>query len=115
MKAKICFAACLLALPGLSFADNQWYWGAATKIITEGTDGSFIVYVDNPTLRNTCAYARVRVSVANLGPERTKAAMALALSALHTGREFGVVVDLPSPGSVCEVPSSSNQGAGIRS
>ncbi len=50
-----------------------------------------------------------------MGVERTKAALSLAMTALVSGKQFGVVVDLPpTPGAVCSASSTSTQGAGIK-
>lgn len=97
-----------------AYAANAWYFGSVTQVITHQDDGSFIVYLDNQTIKDTCLYKRVNFTVANMGLERTKVAMSMAMTALVSGKQFGVVVDLPTQGSICSVPSSSSQGAGIK-
>ena len=112
MKSVLGLLILLLCQP--CFAGNAWYWGKVTKIITFQSDGSFMAYIENSNVHNICENKRVRFMVSNLGLERTKAAMSMALSAFHSNKNFGVVLDLPSsPNSVCEVPASASQGAGI--
>ena len=94
-------------------AVNKWYWGQVTQIITHRDDGSFIVYVDHPVLLADCLHKRVNVSVDELGAERTKAALSMALAAFAANKRFGVVVDIVTSGEVCVV-SNTTQGAGIR-
>ncbi len=95
-------------------AGNAWYWGNITRINTNGSDGSFEIYIDNPTIQNVCQDQLVFFKVNNMGLERTKSALSLALSALMGGKEWGVVVDLPSSGGQCYASSTASQGAGIR-
>lgn len=95
-------------------AQNAWYWGKVSQIITLGDDGSFLVYLNNSTLKSTCRHERVRFEVSNMGAERTRAALSLALTAFSSGKTYGVVVDLPAANEICSVPAGANQGAGIR-
>ena len=104
--------AILLGQP--ASAANSWYWGEVTEIITSTSDGSFIIYINNTTLQATCANARVNFNVSDMGVERTRAALAMALAAYTADKQWGVVVNLPSPGSVCTASPTSTQGAGIR-
>lgn len=112
MKLFISIVFCLFSLT-LS-AQNAWYWGNVTQIITIEDDGSFLVYVDNATLKSTCRHQRVSFKVSDMGAERTKAALSMALTAFSSGKRYGVVVDLPADNEVCSVPASASQGAGIR-
>jgi hypothetical protein len=113
-KLKYFVSIVFLLICQNSYAVNAWYWGKATQILTYGADGSFIVYVDNTDIGDVCFGSRINVLVENLGAERTKAAMSIALSAFHSGKSIGVVLDLPTtPDTVCEVPASSSQGVGI--
>jgi hypothetical protein len=100
------------ALPAHSAA--AWYWGKVTQIVTLGIDGSFQIHVDNSTLIATCQYQRVDFKAADMQPDRTKAALSMALLAFSTGREWGVVVDLPAVGQNCKAASTAAQGAGVR-
>lgn len=95
-------------------AGNAWYWGNITRINTNGADGSFEIYLDNPTLQATCQDQLVFFKVSDMGLERTKHALSLALSAYMVGKEWGVVINLPTSGSQCYASSTASQGAGIR-
>ena len=111
---KIIISMVIMFLSANVHAVNTWYFGTVTQVITYQDDGSFMVYLDNQEIKNTCAYKRVNFTVTNMGAERTKAALSMAMTALVGGKQYGVVVDLPPQGSVCSVPSSSSQGAGIK-
>jgi hypothetical protein len=95
-------------------AANVWYWGGVTQVIATRSDGSFIVYTENPSIQSKCLYDRVNFLASDMGTERTKAALAMAMTALKTGREFGVVMDIQTEGQVCKVSQTTSQGAGIR-
>jgi len=69
---------------------------------------------DNPNILTVCAYKRVNFNAVDMGAERTKAALSMAMSAFISGKQFGVVVDLPTQGAVCTASPSSTQGAGIK-
>lgn len=97
-----------------SFAGNTWYYGEVTRIQTYESDGSFQIYVDNQDLITNCLYQRVNFRVANMGAERTKAALSMAMTAFVSGKEWGVVVDIVNPNEVCEASSTASQGAGIQ-
>lgn len=104
----------LLLLFQSSVAANSWYWGKVTQIITYTGDGSFIIYVDNTVLKSVCAYERVIFDEDDMGIGRTTAALSMALAAQASGKDWGVVVNLPAQGSECKASGTSTQGAGIR-
>ena len=95
-------------------ASDAWYWGNVTRIITNGSDGSFEILIDNPTIQSVCQNQIVFFKVNDMGLERTKNALSLALSAFMAGKEWGVVVDLPLTDGPCYASSTASQGAGIR-
>ena len=97
-----------------SLAGNEWYWGKGTSIKTSGADGSFEVELDNQKIKDFCKWNRVYFKVSDMGAERTKAALSLALTAFTANKEWGVVVNLPSVEDVCKASSSASQGAGIK-
>ncbi|WP_036179919.1 hypothetical protein [Marinomonas sp. MED121] len=96
------------------YAGNAWYFGKVTKIYTLGSDGSFQISVNNSSLLSNCLYERVNFSVTNMGAERTKAALSMAMTAFASGKEWGVVVDIANSGEICEASSTASQGAGVR-
>ena len=104
----------IFLIPSLSFANNSWYYGTPTDISTLSSDGSFMIYTDNPTIVDDCQYSRVSFLVTDMGVERTKAALTMALAAITSGREFGVVIDIQATGGLCVASASASQGAGIR-
>jgi len=115
MKCKFIFGIILLLSVSNVFAVNTWYHGKVKNIITSGSDGSFIIYTDNTTLNSICIYDRVYFRVSDMGQERTKVALTMALTAFTANKDWGVVVDLPvEPESICYASSSASQGAGIR-
>jgi hypothetical protein len=95
-------------------AANHWYWGTVTRINTYETDGSFEIYIDNPDIQSMCDYGLVYFEVSNMGADRTRAALSLAVTAFTSGKDWGVVVDLPSSPGPCYASSTASQGAGIR-
>ncbi len=95
-------------------AANSWYWGKVIKIQTLGEYGSFYVYLDNENVKSNCLNNRVEFTVNNMGIERTKSAFALALSAFAAGKEWGVVIDLPTSEATCSASPTATQGAGIQ-
>jgi len=97
-----------------TFAANSWYWGAVTQVQTYQPDGSFQIYINNTSITSVCSAARVNFEVVDMGAERTRAAMSMAMTALVSGKEFGVVVDLPTSGQICKASATASQGAGIR-
>lgn len=112
---KICLALLMTLFSSMSLASNGWYYGKVTQIQTLTADGSFIVYIDNAEIISNCQYGRVRFMVADMGLERTKAALSMALAAFSMGKEFGVVVDIDeSTDSVCFASKTAGQGAGIK-
>ena len=112
---KILIAVTLLVASLNVMASNQWYQGHVTNIITYKNDGSFEVQIDNSTINNTCLYSRVDFLVDDMGLERTKAALSMAMASFLTGKLFGVVVDLPSPGQICHASPTASQGTSITS
>ena len=118
MSRLIGFSLITLALSAASMtpagAANSWYWGQVIKVITSESDGSFTVHIDNADLLSTCAYGRVKFLVSDMGSERTKAALSMALMAFAAGKEYGVVVDLPPVGNECFASRTTTQGAGVR-
>ncbi|WP_102796413.1 hypothetical protein [Bowmanella denitrificans] len=97
-----------------SYAENAWYWGKVTTLITSGPDGSFQVHLENQDIKSKCTNGVVYFKVSHMGLERTKLAYAMGLAALTSGREWGVVVDLPNNGAMCFASSTASQGAGLR-
>lgn len=115
MKLKL--LTCLLLLLPLTYASavNNWCWGKVTLIQTLQSDGSFIIHVDNPGIKNIYQYDRVFFQVSDMGAERTKAALSMALTVLTAGKTWGVVIDLPTtPESTCYTSATASQGAGIQ-
>ncbi|WP_444996217.1 hypothetical protein [Aliikangiella sp. IMCC44359] len=105
----------LAALVSLNVqAGNAWYWGKVIQINTSGNDGSFEILIDNPNIENFCSDKLVFFKASNMGAERTKAALSLAVAAFMGGKEWGVVVDLPSSVNRCDASPTASQGAGIR-
>lgn len=112
---KIILSVLILLFSQTGFTANAWHWGKVTKIITYQSDGSFYVYIENENLKIGCIHKRVRYVATSIGLESTKAAMSLALSALHSGRDFGTVVDIPATSSeVCNAAGNGAQNSGIR-
>lgn len=116
MLKKATGIAAMLAIlvSGSTNAGNSWHWGKVSKIQTLDSDGSFLLYTDNSEINQTCAYDRVEFRVTDMGIDRTKAALSMAMTAMVSGVEYGVVVDLPSSGEICYASPTSTQGAGIR-
>jgi len=112
---KIILTIAFLLFSQTNFAVNTWYWGKVTQILTTNNDGSYYVFVNNPNLISGCIHARVHYRTSDIGIETMKASMALALSALHSGKDFGVVVDMPATSSeICFAAGNSSQNSGIR-
>lgn len=112
---KRLFLLILLGLNSFSvFAGNAWYWGKVTSIQTLTADGSFHIYIENQSIKDFCQYNRVDFMVADMGVERTKAALSMALAAFSSSKEWGVVVHLPTSEAVCRASATASQGAGIR-
>lgn len=112
---KLLLAVIVLLFSSSVSAGNAWYYGKVTSLQTFTEDGSFLVYLDNSEISANCNSSRVRFTVSNMGAERTKSALSMALTAFTTGKEFGVVVDLDvSVDSVCYVSNTASQGAGIK-
>ena len=115
MKLKTIISAVLLVLSSSAAASNAWYWGKVKKIQTLSSDGSFLIYLENNTLNATCRDDRVEFHVADMGAERTRSALTMALAAFTAGKDWGVVIDLPTtPDSICYASTTASQGAGIR-
>ncbi len=115
MKLKMLTGLLLMLSLSSAGAVNSWYWGEVTRIRTLQNDGSFMIYVDNPDIKNICQYDRVFFQVSDMGAERTKAALSMALTAFTSGKTWGVVIDLPTaPESICYASATSTQGAGIQ-
>lgn len=115
MKIGLIFSIVVFLGSSNAFAVNAWYYGKVNQIITSGSDGSFIIYTDNISIKNTCIHNRVNFRVSDMGVERTKAALTMALTAFTSNKEWAVVIDLPvEPESVCYASSTASQGAGIR-
>ncbi len=85
------------------FSANAWYNGKISKIETINADGSFIIYMDNTDINSNCTNDYVEWRVTDMGTERTKAGLSMALTALTTGMTFGVVVDIPGSAPNCKV------------
>ncbi|MEM7363450.1 MAG: hypothetical protein AAF525_05465 [Pseudomonadota bacterium] len=98
-----------------SIAANAWYFGTATRVMTK-QNGNFFVYIDNPTIKAECAFDRVEFHRSDLGDERVEMAFSMALSAVVSGLEFGLVLDLSdhTTDTTCRVPANTAQGATIR-
>lgn len=105
----------LMFFSGISYAENAWYDGKISRIMTSGPDGSFIIYIDNADIKNTCRNEKILFHAGKMGEGRTKAALSMALSAFLSGMEYGVVVDLPEVGGNCTASETSGAGARISS
>lgn len=107
---------CLLVLTTAeAVAGNAWYWGQISSIRTTGADGSFELNLENDNIKRGCKWDRVYFRVEDMGVERTKAALSLALTAFTSEKEWGVVIDIPrNTEGVCDASSTASQGAGIR-
>ena len=106
----------LIAWPSVA-NNNDWYWGNLSRVMTYKADGSFMVYSDNADVMAECAHDRVEFHVQALGAERVKLAHGMALTALASGMEFGLVMDLATshtPGDPCKVSPTTSQGASVR-
>lgn len=115
MTFKTLMPAIALVLAMGAGADEAWYWGHVQQVHAYSSDGSFIVYLDNPDIASGCEYGRVYFRVSDMGVDRTEAALSMALTALETGNQWGVVVELPMvPESTCYAFSPTPEGAGIR-
>jgi len=104
-------------LVALSFsvqAGNSWYWGKVLSVNTAGADGSFEIFLDNPSIKTNCLHDRVYFKVVDMGAERTKVALSMALSAFVSEKQWGVVIDLPASEGTCSASSTASQGSGIR-
>ncbi|MPY24445.1 hypothetical protein [Shewanella sp. YLB-07] len=97
-----------------SHAVNAWYWGEVSNISAYSSDGSFEVEMSNENIANFCIGNSVRFRVSDMGVERTKIAMSMVLTAFALGKDWGVVIDLPSTTETCYASSTASQGAGIR-
>lgn len=104
----------LLAFCAQANAANTWYWGKVNNIVTLHQDGSFIVQLENDDIESGCLYSRVQFMVPDMGAERTKAALSLAMTAFAADKEWGVVIDMPVALDVCRASPTASQGAGIR-
>ncbi len=112
---KNCLAVILFVLSSSSvLASNAWYTGKVLSINTLGSDGSFQISLDNQAIKNGCLYGVVSFKVSDMGLERTKSAFSLALTAFATGRDWGVVIDMPITEQVCSASSTAGQGASIK-
>ncbi|AKE51277.1 hypothetical protein [Kangiella geojedonensis] len=112
---KLILAVVITLLSSTGSATNAWYWGEVTQVMTFTDDGSFFVTIDNGDIATNCNYSRIRFTVTDMGSERTKAALSMALTALTAGKQFGVVVDLDqTTSSNCYASSTSSQGAAIK-
>ncbi|MFT5083883.1 MAG: hypothetical protein ACI9Y1_001935 [Lentisphaeria bacterium] len=112
---KIFIVIMFLAFSSSCYSINAWYWGDVTQIQTLSADGSFRVYSDNANIAETCSNKRVDFRVGDMGTERTKAALSLAMTAFVSGKEYGLVIDLPAAqGAICVASATATQGAGIR-
>ena len=109
---KYIAAIFLLIFSLQTHAINTWYRGPVIRVVVDRDDGSFFVQSGNPTIESTCAYKRIYFRVSDMGAERTKAALSMAMTALVTGRDFGIVVDLPAAGERC-FAAAGGQGADL--
>jgi len=73
-----------------TYATNAWYYGKVTEVIAYGPDGSFMVYINNTDLLGKCLYDRVNIIVSDMGIDRTKAALPMAMTALVSDRTYGI-------------------------
>lgn len=96
------------------YAVNAWYEGTVTNLQTLGPDGSFIVRIDNQTIKDDCLHSRISFRVQDMGYERTKIAFSMALAAFASGKTYGVVVNITTANEICYASATASQGAGIR-
>ncbi len=108
------FIGSLLVSVFVANAQNRGFHGKVTELVTLGSDGSFMVYINNQELIDTCFHKRVYFRVSHMGIERTKLAFSMALTAFSADKSYGVIVDLPEVGGICNVSSTSSTGAYIR-
>jgi len=113
---KLIVVSVMLTFSALSHSGtgNAWYWGKITKLITTGPDGSFEVTLENDGVKTYCLHDKVFFKVSEMGAERTKAALSMALTAFTADKDWGVVIDLPTVEQECLASATASQGAGIR-
>jgi hypothetical protein len=83
-------------------AGSAWYVGPVKRVALLGSDGSFVVTVENDVLSD-CNYQYAYFDVAKLGIERVNKAYTMALTSLSTGYNMGIVIDkdINGPGGDC--------------
>ncbi len=111
---KFVAALILIFVISNSYAGNAWYWGGITSIRTSGADGSFEVDMNNSDVKSFCKWDRVYFRVADMGAERTKVALSMALTAFTASKNWGVVIDLSSTEEICYASPTASQGSGIK-
>ena len=98
MKRSIISLIVLLLSAATAHAGPAWYAGPVDRVSPFGSDGSFLVTLENGVL-NDCMHNYAYFYVGQLGLERVKNAYAIALTSITTGKEMGIVIDKTINGS----------------
>lgn len=87
----ILLGALIVFVASPSFSAPQWYKGKVTRIWQYNSEGEFIITLE-PSL-NFCTHKYAYFTESKFGAERLDSALSIALSALHSEAELGVVID----------------------
>lgn len=98
---KMLLGALIVFVASPSLAAPQWYKGKVTRIWQYNGAGDFIITLE-PAL-DFCTHKYAYFTESKFGAERLDSALSIALSALHTETELGVVINLDErgPGGRC--------------
>lgn len=102
-NVKIIKKAALAALMtiscmGAANAAAEFYSGTVTRVALLGTDGSFIVTLNNSSL-DDCQHRYAFIYAEDLGEIKVDRAYQMALTSITTGVEMGVVIDKDTNGA----------------
>lgn len=91
---KIILAVLFYSVTSTAAAENNWYFGEVSSVILDDPSGGFAIALENEDVRTLCKDDLIYARSSNLGEERLKAALSMALTSYSMESKFGASMNL---------------------
>lgn len=101
MKKSMALALCLAFYATGAFAAPAWYRGTVSRVWADDPNGGFILTFSEPSSLDDCTYKYAYFRSSDLQPAQLKNALSIALSAIYSGKQVGIVIDKSQNNGYC--------------
>ena len=92
LTKSLLLSTLLSAMAAPAQAEKTWYRGVVDRVLLYGSDGEFVVTLNNDSLKN-CLHQYAYFDQQAMSAEKLRSAYAMALTSLTASQPFGVVID----------------------